>query len=263
MGEMTGRFDNQTALVTGSTQGLGEAVADALVAEGLAGLLVTGRNRERGRAVAERMSAAGCETRFVAADLADPDAAGRLIEAADETFGRLDVLVNAAAKTDRGTIHDTSRELFDEIMAVNVRSPLFLMQGAIRIMIREGIEGSIVNVGSMVAYCGPPYLTAYSASKGALMNLTGNVANAVRWDRIRVNALNIGWMDTPGEDVIRRKYHDGGDDWLQRAEAEQPFGRLLKPDEVARAVAFLASGESGMMTGAAVPFNQTVPGAVN
>lgn len=260
---MAGRFENRTALVTGSTQGLGEAVARALVAEGLAGLLVTGRNRERGRAVAESLSSAGCEARFAAADLADPDAAGRLIEAADEAFGRLDVLVNAAAVTDRGTIRDTGRELFDEIMAVNVRSPLFLMQGAVRIMLREGIEGSIVNIGSVVADCGPPYLTAYSTSKGALMTLTRNVANAVRWDRIRVNALNIGWMDTPGEDAIRRKYHDGGDDWLRRAEAEQPFGRLLKPEEVARAVLFLASEDSGMMTGAAVPFNQMAPGAIN
>lgn len=258
-----GRFENRTALVTGSTQGLGEAVARALAAEGLAGLLVTGRNRERGRAVAESLSSAGCEARFVAADLADPDAAGRLLDAADQAFGRLDVLVNAAAVTDRGTIGDTGRELFDEIMAVNVRSPFFLMQGAVRIMRRERIGGSIVNIGSAVADCGPPYLTAYSASKGALTTLTRNVANAVRWDRIRVNVLNIGWMDTPGEDAVRRKYHDGGDDWLRRAEAEQPFGRLLKPEEVARAVLFLASDDSGMMTGSAVPFNQMVAGSFN
>lgn len=257
------RFENKTALVTGSTQGLGEAAARLMAAEGLAGLVITGRNRERGRAVAESLSAGGCRVRFEEADLADAEAAERLIEAADQTFGRLDVLVNAAGKTDRGSVHDTSRELFDEIMAVNVRAPLFLMQGAIRIMLREGIGGSIVNIGSMVAYGGPAYLTAYSASKGALMTMTRNVANAVRWDRIRVNVLNIGWTDTPGEDAIRRKYHEGGDDWLERAEGQQPFGRLLKPEEVARAVAFLASDDSGMMTGAAIPFNQTVLGAIN
>ncbi len=78
--------------------------------------------------------------------------------------------------------------------------------------------------------------------------------------RIRVNALNLGWMDTPGEDTIQRRYHSGGKDWLAAAEASQPFGRLLKTDEVARAIAFLASDESGMMTGALVDFDQSVPG---
>jgi NAD(P)-dependent dehydrogenase (short-subunit alcohol dehydrogenase family) len=78
--------------------------------------------------------------------------------------------------------------------------------------------------------------------------------------RIRVNALNLGWMDTPGEDAIQRRYHSGGMDWLEAAEAKQPFGRLLKPAEVARAIAFLASDESGMMTGAIVDFDQSVAG---
>jgi NAD(P)-dependent dehydrogenase (short-subunit alcohol dehydrogenase family) len=80
-------------------------------------------------------------------------------------------------------------------------------------------------------------------------------------NRIRVNGLNIGWMDTPGEDRIQRVYHGGDDDWLAKAEAQLPFGRLLKPDEVARAVAFVASSESGMMTGSIVDFDQQVLGA--
>ena len=92
--------------------------------------------------------------------------------------------------------------------------------------------------------------------------MTKNVANSVLWDRIRVNALNIGWMDSPGEHVVRTRFHGGDEGWLEAAEASQPFGRLLKTPEVAAAVAFLASDESGMMTGAAVDFNQMVIGCV-
>ena len=256
-----GRFSGRVALVTGSTQGLGEAVAERFVEEGLAGLVVTGRHAGRGEAVAARLANGGCRAVFVRADLAEPDAPSRLIDSADREFGRLDILVNAAGDSHRGTIEDTGIELFDHLMAVNVRAPFMLMQGAIRVMRREGIEGSIVNIASVASHGGPPYLTAYSTTKGALVVLTRNVAHSVAWDRIRVNALNIGWMDSPAEHVIRRRFHGGDPEWLEKAEASQPFGRLLKTDEVARAVAFLASDDSGMMTGAAVDFNQIVVGA--
>jgi NAD(P)-dependent dehydrogenase (short-subunit alcohol dehydrogenase family) len=128
-------------------------------------------------------------------------------------------------------------------------------------MRRDGVAGSIVNIGSLAAYGNVPILMAYAASKGALVTLTKNVAYTVMRHRIRVNTLNIGWMDTPGEDAIQRNYHGAGDDWLEQAETTQPFGRLLKPEEVARAVAFLASDESGMMTGSIVDFDQSVIGA--
>ena len=90
--------------------------------------------------------------------------------------------------------------------------------------------------------------------------LTRNAAFSLLKNRVRVNALNIGWMDTPGEDRIQKLYHGGDPNWLKRAEKDAAAGRLLKPDEVARAVAFLASGESGMMTGAIVDFDQTILG---
>ncbi len=254
-----GRFGGKVAVVTGSTQGLGAAIADRLVEEGLEGLVITGRNEERGAAVADRLSR-DCRTVFVPADLADPDDTAGIIERADHTFGRLDILINAAGDSHRGTIDDTGVDLFDHLMAVNVRAPFLLMQGAIRIMRRESTAGAIVNIASVASHGGPPYLTIYSTTKGALVTLTKNVANSVLWDRIRVNALNIGWMDSPGEHVIRKRFHGGDPDWLEKAEASQPFGRLLKTPEVARAVAFLASEESGMMTGAAVDFNQMVIG---
>lgn len=253
------RFSGKVAVVTGSTQGLGEAIAERLVEEGLEGLVVTGRNQDRGRAVADRLNG-DCRTMFVAADLAAPEGPAEIITQTDRTFGRLDVLVNAAGDSHRGTLDDTGIDLFDHLMAVNVRAPFFLMQGAIRIMRREGAAGAIVNIASVASHGGPPYLTIYSTTKGALVTLTRNVANSVLWDRIRVNALNIGWMDSPGEHSIRTRFHGGDPLWLEKAEASQPFGRLLKTTEVAKAVAFLASDESGMMTGAAVDFNQMVIG---
>ena len=161
---------------------------------------------------------------------------------------------------DRGTLFDTSPELFDRMFAINTRAPFFLMQDAARIMRRERIEGAMVNILSMSAHGGQPFLTAYSASKGALATLTKNAAFSLMPWRIRVNGLNLGWMNTPGEDRIMRLCHGAQDGWLNKAAAEQPFGRLIEPDEVARACAFLVSPESGLMTGAIIDFDQSVAG---
>jgi NAD(P)-dependent dehydrogenase (short-subunit alcohol dehydrogenase family) len=254
------QFQNAIAVVTGGTQGLGEAIARMLAERGAAGLVICGRNAERGEAVAREITAQGCRTAFVKADLADMDDTRQVVARADSVFGRVDVLVNAAGITDRGTIFDTSPELFDRMFAVNVRAPFFLMQDAAKIMRRETIEGTMVNILSMSAHGGQPFITAYSGSKGALATLTKNAAFSLMPWRIRVNALNIGWMNTPGEDKTLRTYHGAQDGWLEKAAKEQPFGRLLEPAEVARAVAFLASRESGMMTGSVVDFDQSVVG---
>jgi NAD(P)-dependent dehydrogenase (short-subunit alcohol dehydrogenase family) len=254
------QFQNAVAVVTGGTQGLGEAIARTFAERGAKGLVICGRNAERGHAVAREISNQGCQTEFVQADLESVEEACQVTARADNVFGRVDVLVNAAGITDRGTIFDTSPELFDRMFAVNVRAPFFLMQEAAKIMRREKIEGAMVNILSMSAHGGQPFITAYSGSKGALATLTKNAAFSLMPWRIRVNALNIGWMNTPGEDRIMKTYHDAEDGWLEKAAKEQPFGRLLDPKEVARAVAFLTSGESGMMTGSVIDFDQSVAG---
>ena len=254
-------FAGKYAIVTGSTQGLGEAIARLFAKHGAAGLIICGRNAERGNAVAADLNSETCPVHFVQADLASVEDCRLIVAAADEHFGAVHILVNAAGVSDRGTIWDTTPELWDWIMAVNVRAPFILIQETLKIMRREGVDGSIVNIGSVSAYGSVPFLTPYATSKGALMTLTKNVAYAVMRYRIRINMLNIGWMDTPGEDVIQHKYHDAEDDWLENAEANMPFGRLLKPEEVAQAVAFMASDESGMMTGSIVDFDQSVQGS--
>ena len=257
------RFEGKVALVTGSTQGLGAAIARRFASGGALGIAVTGRDPGRGDSVVEHLTELGARAVFVAADLGQHSDVEALIRATDDAFGRLDILVNSAAVPWRGTIIDTDLELWDTIMNVNIRAPFFLTQGAIKIMRREGIEGSIVNIGSVSGYGAQPYLAPYAISKGALIPFTKNVAYAMARDRIRINTLMIGWMDTPGEDATQRRFHDVEDGWLAEAEARAPFGRLLKVDEVAKAVAFLASEDSGMMTGAIIDFDQGVVGAGN
>ncbi len=255
------RLDGKIAIVTGSTQGLGAAIVHRFAAAGVEGIVTCGRSQSKGEAVASGITeSTRVPVLFTRADLGKVEDCRAVVAAADARFGRVDILVNAAAITDRGDILDTSQELFDAMMGVNVRGPFFLMQDVAKIMIREGTEGAIVNIGSMSAMAGQPFIAAYCASKGALATLTRNTAFALLRNRIRVNQLNIGWMGSDGENRIQREYHGADEDWLEKAGAEQPFGRLLDPAEVARAVAFLASDDAGMMTGAAVSFDQSVWG---
>ena len=257
------RLDGKVAVVTGGTQGLGAAIARRFASVGASGLVICGRNADRGKSVARTIGLAhdGVGIAFVRADLESVDECRNVIATADREFGRVDILVNAAALTDRGNLVDTSETLFDRMFATNVRAPFFLMQEAVKLMIRDGIEGSIVNIGSMSSTAGQPFISAYCASKGALATLTRNSGYALMRNRIRVNQLDIGWMASDGEDRIQRTYHNADDGWQARAGQERPFGRLIDTDEVARAVNFLASDDCGLMTGSVIPFDQSVNGA--
>lgn len=250
------------AIITGGTQGLGATIATLFVERGARGIVICGRNAAKGEAMAEAIgNASGVEVIYHQADLGKVDDCRAVIAACDKAFGKVDILINAAAITDRGTILDTLPDLFDQIFAVNVRAPFFLMQDAIKLMKREGTQGAIVNIGSMSAMGGQPFIAAYCASKGALETLTRNTAYGLLRNRIRVNQLNIGWMASEGEDRIQREFHNADRDWLVKAAASQPFGRLVDPQEVARACAYLATDESGLMTGSAINFDQSVWGA--
>jgi hypothetical protein len=262
MSENAARLEGKIAVVTGGTQGLGAAIARTFAERGAAGIVICGRNRDKGEAKASEIAAAtGSKIVYQQADLEKVEDISTVIARADREFGRVDALVNAAALTDRGTILDTSPELFDRIFAVNVRAPFFLMQEAVKIMRREKTEGTIVNIGSMSAMAGQPFIAAYCSSKGALETLTKNTAYALLRNRIRVNGLNIGWMASEGEDRIQREYHNAEPDWLQKAAAKMPNGRLVDPDEVARACVYLSSSESGLMTGSVICFDQSIWGA--
>jgi NAD(P)-dependent dehydrogenase (short-subunit alcohol dehydrogenase family) len=253
------RLHGRVVIVTGSPQGLGAQIARRVVALGAAGVVVCGRDRERGERVRGELVAVGADALFVAADLADPVQCRAIVQACDERFGRLDGLVNAAGLSSRGTLDDTSVELWDRLFAVNVRAPFVLMQQAARLMRREGGGGSVVNIITMASHGGEPALTGYSASKAALAALTRNAGYQLQPDRIRVNGLNIGWTATEGEHAVQTAT-GAPEDWRAAADASRPFGRLLAPEDIAPMVTYLLSDAAQMVTGSVIDFDQTVHG---
>ena len=247
-------------LVSGGTQGVGAGIARAAAREG-AVVVVTGRRAEVGEAFVAALAADGFGARFVPVDVVDIPAAQRSVSQVVATYGRIDGLVNAAGLTSRGTLLDTTPELFDEHIAINLKAPFFLMQAAVADMRRRGDPGSIVNVITMSALGGQPYLAPYVASKAGLIGLTKNAAHAHRWDKIRINGINIGWTQTEGEDAVQRRFHGAGDDWLEKANASLPMGKLGQVDDVARLAVLLMSDASGVVTGSIIDWDQNVPGA--
>ena len=248
-------------LVTGSTQGIGRAVALEAARQRAGGVFITGREAEGAKSVAEEVAALETPAAALAADLVDPSSPSAIVSACIARFGRIDALVNAAGLTDRANFADGEIETWERLFAVNARAPFFLMQGAIADMRRRGAPGAIVNILSINIHCGAPELAIYSASKGALATLTKNAANAHRFDRIRVNGINVGWTDTPGERQMQGVTLGLGEGWLAKASAEQPFGRLLQAEDIARLAVFLLSDAAGPMTGALVDQEQWVAGS--
>src|SRR6516162_7031548 len=250
-----------TTIITGGAQGLGFAIAERLTREGAHGIILSGRNLDKGEKAAASIQSGGTDCIFVKADVSIPEDCFKLVATALERFGSVNGLVNAAALPDRGTLLDSSPELLDRMFHTNVRGPFLLMQGVVRHLVETGQPGSIVNILSMVIHCGQSHLTPYSASKGALATLTKNVANAFAVQRIRCNGIAVGWMDTPGESATQQKFHGVAEDWLAKAEAAQPMGQLVKPDQVAGLAAYLISPQSGVITGALIDYDQRVSGA--
>lgn len=258
---MAAAMDGRVVVISGGTQGLGEATARLLIQRGARGVVIVGRDSSRGTALSKELTCAAARCHFIHADVTDPSAPEMVIAETDREFGVIHGLVNVAASTERGNIWNTDIALWERMQAVNVRAPFFLLQGAATIMRRENVAGSVVNIGSVSGYGGQPFIIAYCVSKGALSTLTKNAAFSLMRHNIRVNQVNPGWMDTESEDAVQRKYHGSDDTWLATAEAAQPTGRLVKPDEVARAIGFLLSDESGMITGTLIDFDQSVQGA--
>jgi NAD(P)-dependent dehydrogenase (short-subunit alcohol dehydrogenase family) len=248
----------KVALVTGASSGIGFAIAEHFASLGAA-VAVHGRTQDDAAAAVARLKAAGFDSTALAADLRDVDACRGMVQAAIAWNGGLDVLVNNAGMTDRGYLEDASVELWDDIMAVNLRAPFICLQEAVKSMKARG-GGSIVNIGSINAYIGAPKLGPYSVSKGGLMTMTRNAAAALNRYRIRVNQLNVGWTLTEGEEAVQRK-QGTRTDWLGDAVAAMPFGRLLTPREIAYAAAYFASDESALITGGMLDMEQMPIGA--
>ncbi len=241
------KLQDRVAVVTGSTSGIGKAVAELFAAESAA-VVVSGRNTEAGNAVVAAIVAAGGRAVFQKCHLTQTADCVALIKRAIAEFGRIDILVNNAADTSRGTLETATVEQWDHIFATNARAPFILCQEAFRDM-KPRRRGVIVNIGSVNAYCGGVTLLPYAASKGALMTFSRNIAAYAAPFGIRSNLINVGWTLTEGERRVMR-LDTGGDEWLEDAKKRLPFGRLFEPEEVARAALFFACEDSSLITGA-------------
>jgi NAD(P)-dependent dehydrogenase (short-subunit alcohol dehydrogenase family) len=246
---MSGELAGKVAVVTGSTQGLGAAVARLYVREG-ARVVLSGRARANGESLARELGSAAV---YEEGDLSRVEDCKRLIGAALSAFGGIDVLVNSAADTSRSTVRDFTPEQFDRQLHLNLRAPLLLTQAALPSLKER--RGVVINIGSVNAYMGEPRLLVYAATKGALQTASRNLANVLKYERVRVFCLNVGWMDTEGERAMMAKLGHPAD-FLETSGKRWPLGRQMKPEEVAEACLFFASERASAWSGAVVELEQ-------
>ena len=245
------RLKDKVILVTGSTSGIGEGMARIFVREG-ARVMIHGRRRGQAQKLVNEI---GGNASFVVGALEDAEVPETLIEKTVAQWGRIDGLVNNAAVMTRGAIEETDSEAFDHTVAVNLKAPFFLIRSVLPHFRRQG-GGSILNIGSVNAYCGERSQCIYSVCKGAQMTLTRNLADAHGAEGVRVNQLNVGWTLTPNERALKAK--EGLPvDWPPRLpKTFAPAGRLLSPEDVAWAAVYFLSDESALINGAVLDLEQ-------
>lgn len=249
---MSMRLTNKVIIITGSTTGIGKAIAIRCVAEG-ARVVVHGLEDDLGNEV---MSAIGSENGVLhISDLSDDGAAKKLTDAAIQSFGKIDAVVNNAAWVVSSDIKSTDLAFLRKVLEVNTIAPLALIQSALPALQKTG--GCVLNIGSVNAWSGEPNLLAYSISKGALTTLTRNLGDTLFRDYgVRVNQINPGWVLTEKE--IQRKKDQGlSEDWYRDIPGVfAPAGRLLSPAEIAAAALYWLSDESGPVSGQVVDLEQ-------
>ncbi len=237
----------RVALVTGAASGIGAAVAARLAADGCAVTVVDREAAGLDETVA-RIAVTGGRAHVVAADLSEPDAADQAVAACVEVFGRLDVLVPAAGITRRNTATETSDEEWQTVIDIDLTAVFRCCRAAIAVMRDQG-GGAIVTLGSAWGVVAGPKTVAYAAAKGGVVNLTRALAIDHGPDGIRANCVCPGDIDTP---LLREEMRLVGLDpesELTASAAGRPVGRVGRPEDVAAAVAFLGSAESGYITG--------------
>lgn len=249
------RLQDKAIIVTGSTTGIGEAMARRFVAEG-ACVIVHGLEEQAGQRIVDELNAQRADSAaLLIADIADPDVPQQLVDLALDRFGCLDAVVNNAAWVARSTVETTDAQLFDRVMAINVRGPLLLIRAALAELSKR--RGCVLNIGSVNAYAGEPSFLAYSTSKGALMTLTRNLGDTLHREQgVRVNQINPEWVLTENE---KQQQQGRGmpEDWHTKLSPMwTPSGRLIEPAEIAEAAVYWLSDACGPISGSVLDLGQ-------
>jgi NAD(P)-dependent dehydrogenase (short-subunit alcohol dehydrogenase family) len=241
---MTNSLTGRTALVTGGNSGIGRAVALALAERG-AQVILSGRDAGRGEQAVAEIRALGGAADFVKADLGDEASARQLARQATELGGgHVDILVNNAGVYPFGPTHEATGDDFDKVFNLNVKVPFFLVSELAPKMAERG-HGAIVNVSTMVAEFGMAQMALYGSSKAALVLLTKSWAAEYGPSGVRVNAVSPGPTRTEGTAGIAAE--------VEQLAAAAPAGRVGRPEEIASAIAYLASDEASFVQGALLP----------
>ncbi|WP_027414985.1 SDR family NAD(P)-dependent oxidoreductase [Aneurinibacillus terranovensis] len=230
-------WTNKIVMVTGAGSGIGRAVALHYGANG-ANVVVAERNEEAGQDTARFIREAGGEALFRPTDVRSPEDIVKLMRHVDEKYGRLDVLINNAGVSRWKSPYEITVEEWEEIIHINLRGTFLCSREAAKIMKRTG-GGSIVNIASTRAFMSEQNTEAYAASKGGIAALTHAMAISFGPDRIRVNCISPGWIETGDYNQLRDMDHE-----------QHPAGRVGKPDDIARACLFLTDEYNDFITGA-------------
>ena len=243
------KLPGKTAIVTGGTYGIGNAIASLFVNEG-AKVVIAGRDESKGRDALKVLRRESKHTIFVKADVSKSEDVKNLVEETVRTFGRIDILVNNAGINPVGTALDTTEELWDRVMAINLKGPFLCCKYVIPYMI-EGGGGSIVNLGSINSFMAFENEAAYDASKGGVLLFTRATALDFAGKNIRVNCICPGAIDTPLLQAIFKE-SPNPKEMEEAMKKRHPLKRMGAPEEIAKAALFLASDDSSFMTGAAI-----------
>jgi NAD(P)-dependent dehydrogenase (short-subunit alcohol dehydrogenase family) len=246
------RLKSKVIIVTGSTTGIGKAIAKRCVAEG-AKVVLNGLEEDWGKQVLNEL---GNENAVLyIEDISNAAAAETLIELAIKTYGKLDAVVNNAAIVASSNIHTTDKNFLRRLLEVNTIAPFALIKTALPHLSEQ--HGCVLNIGSVNAYSGEPNLLAYSITKGALTTMTRNLGDTLfRENGVRVNQINPGWVLTETE-IERKKQHGLADDWYTHLpKVYAPSGRILQPSEIAAAAVYWLSDECGPISGQVVDLEQ-------